>query len=153
MRYSYEYKQKCIEMYKQGIWPDTPDNIKLKYFHNTIREWVRIEDICGLEALKHKNFNKIWTPEEKLKLVSQVVAGKSLREVAFISGISNGKLYQWVRRYKIEGYQGLVNHKRGRPSKEPKMKKKTDPSPLIESEREKSSSGSEQKMRVYQNRK
>ena len=45
-------------------------------------------------------------------------------------------LYQWVRKYKELGYNGLVNMKKGRPCKEPQMKKKTSPIPLTESERE-----------------
>ena len=28
MRYSYEYKRKCIEMYREGRWPETPASIK-----------------------------------------------------------------------------------------------------------------------------
>ena len=45
-------------------------------------------------------------------------------------------LYQWVRKYKEDGYNGLVNMKKGRPCKESNMKKKTNPRPLTESERE-----------------
>ncbi|MBE6031309.1 MAG: helix-turn-helix domain-containing protein, partial [Clostridiales bacterium] len=25
MRYSYEFKRKCVELYRQGIWAETPD--------------------------------------------------------------------------------------------------------------------------------
>ena len=28
MRYSHEYKLECIELYRQGIWPETPEGIK-----------------------------------------------------------------------------------------------------------------------------
>ena len=137
MRYSYEYKRKCIELYRQGKWPETPDGIKKeKNFHDMIRRWVRIEDANGPEVLQHKNFNKIWTPEQKLELVSQVIAGKSIQEVAFSIGINAGMLYQWVRKYKAKGYNGLVDMKKGRPSKEPRMKKELTPKPLTESERE-----------------
>lgn len=45
-------------------------------------------------------------------------------------------LYQWVRKYKTEGYNGLVQQKKGRTIKESTMKKKTNPSPLTESEHE-----------------
>ena len=30
-----------------------------------IRNWTRIEDSCGPEALQHKNQNKEWTAEQK----------------------------------------------------------------------------------------
>ena len=32
-------------------------------------------------------------------------------------------LYQWVRKYKIYGYNGLIDKKKGRKSKDPDMKK------------------------------
>ena len=84
----------------------------------------------------HKNFNKVWSPEEKLELILQVIAGKSYQEVAFSVGINAGMLYQWVRKYKSLGYNGLVDTKKGRPPKEPQMKKNINPAPLTESERE-----------------
>lgn len=136
MRYTYEYKLECIEMYRQGKWPKTPEGITKSGFHKTIRQWVRIEESCGSEALRHKNQNKVWTPEERYELVAQVIAGQSIKETAFKAGINDGMLYQWVQKYKTMGYNGLVNMKKGRPPKEPQMKKKVNPAPLTESERE-----------------
>ena len=136
MRYSYEFKRKCIELYREGRWPDTPKGIKEGNFRIKIREWVRIEDECGPDALRHKNQNKKWTAEERYALVAQVIAGHSCTSVAIASGIHKGLLHQWVRKYRELGYNGLVNMKKGRPSKEPQMKKKVTPEPLTESERE-----------------
>ena len=136
MRYSYEFKRECIELYRKGRWPDTPDGIKESTFRAKVRQWVRIEDACGPEALLRKNQNKEWTAEERYTLVAQVIAGQSCHSVAIAAGISDGMLYQWVRKYKELGYNGLVNMKKGRPRKEPKMKKETTPTPLTESERE-----------------
>ena len=136
MRYSYEYKRKCVEMYRQGLYPETPEGIGTTRFRGKIREWVRIEESCGPDALRHKNHNETWTAEKRYTLVAQVLAGKSNKEVALSNGISEGLLYQWVRKYKIEGYNGLVDMKKGRPPKEPQMKKSTNPAPLTESERE-----------------
>ena len=136
MRYSFEFKLKCIDLYHQGIWPDTPENVSQNSFHSNIREWVRISEGYGIEALKHKNFDKNWSPEEKLELVSQVISGKSTRDVASSNGISSGMLRNWVHRYKENGYNGLVNKKKGRPPKETISMKKAEPKPLNESERE-----------------
>lgn len=136
MRYTYEYKINCVELYRQGKWPETPKGIKERNFRIMIGRWARIEKYQGPEALRHKNFNKIWTPEEKLELISQVLAGKSNQEVALSAGISGGMLYQWVQKYKSKGYNGLVDMKKGRPPKEPQMKKNVQPAPLTESERE-----------------
>ena len=138
MRYSYEFKRKCVELYREGRYPDTPKDIASHRFHDTIREWVRIEDANGPEALKHQERQKNWTPESRYELVAQVIAGKSITSVALEAGINSGLLYQWVRKYKIMGYNGLVNMKKGRRPKDPKMKKINfnNPRKLQESEYE-----------------
>ena len=139
MRYSYEYKRKCIELYREGRWPETPDGIKNpKDFHDMIRRWVRIEEANGPDVLKHKSLNKAWRPEERMELVSKVLVGASIASVAIDAGINRGLLYQWVRKYKTEGYNGLVKMKSGRASKEPQMKKcnYNNPRKLEESEYE-----------------
>ena len=137
MRYSHEYKLECIELCRQGIWPETPEGIKITRFRKMIRYWVRIEEQNGPDALKHLGNNKVWTPEAKYELVAKVLAGQSNNSVAISAGISDGMLYMWVRKYKELGYNGLVNKKKGRKSKNPDMKKKTiEPKPLTESERE-----------------
>ena len=136
MRYSYEYKLMCVEQYRQGKWPETPAGIKDKTFHDKIRMWVRQEDARGPDILQHKNHNKAWTAEEKYEYVAQVLAGKSFKEVAISAGIECSLLYQWVKRYKIKGYEGLVAQRKGRPPKEPDMKKKIIPAELTPSERE-----------------
>jgi hypothetical protein len=98
MRYSYEFKRKCVEMYYRGEYPDTPDGIGSKRFHKTILEWVRIEESCGPEALKHKNQNKEWTTEERYDLVARVLAGESNKSVA-LEGL----------RDQLEGVKGKLN--------------------------------------------
>ena len=118
MKYSYEYKKKCVELYRQGKWPETPEGVNEKRFHDTIRIWVRTEDACGPEAFRHKNQNKVWA---------------TCKETAISAGISDGLLYQWVRCYKMKGYQGLAaQQKDGHP-----RKKKIVPAKLTPSEREK----------------
>jgi len=122
MRYSYEFKSKAVELYRKGLYPPAPDGISTKRFHKTVREWFLKEDKNGPEVLKHKK-QKTWTPEEKLELVHKVLAGHSNNSVSIEAGISDGQLYQWVRKYKIFGYNGLVNMKKGRKPKEPDMRK------------------------------
>ena len=127
MKYSYEYKRRCIEMYRSGEWPDPPESVQdRESFRKMIRYWVRLENENGPEVLRHKGTDKEWLPEEKLELVSKVLAGASNKSVAIGAGINSGLLYQWVRRYKESGYNGLVNQKRGRRSKNPDMKKRNE---------------------------
>ena len=123
MRYTYEFKRECIQLYREGKWPQTPSGIKECNFRVMIRRWVRIEEANDPGALKHKNFNKAWTPDEKLELVQQVLAGNSNQSVAITNGVTPGLLYQWVRKYKADGYNGLVNKKKGRKSGDTTMKK------------------------------
>ena len=138
MRYSQEYKMYCIELYRQGKWPETPNEIKVHNFRCMIRRWARMEEANDSDVFKHKKFNKKWMPEEKFELVSQVLAGKANQAVAIKAGINEGMLYQWVRKYKIYGYNGLVDKKKGRKSKNPDMKKRNihNPRKLEESEYE-----------------
>ena len=138
MRYTYEYKKMCVEMYREGKWPETPHGIKKENFHIMIRRWARTEYANGPEVLQHTGKARQWTPEEKHELVSEVLAGASALSIATREGLEHSILSKWVRKYKALGYNGLVNKKKGRPPKEPTMKKdkKSNSKPLTESERE-----------------
>ena len=136
MRYSYEFKVKCVEMYERGEYPDTPNGITTRKFRDTIRKWKRMVDSLGVGVLQHKTKNKKWDPEEKLVLVSKILAGYSYNSVALENGINYRILYNWVQKYKEKGYNGLVDEKKGRPRKVPIMKENNSPKPLKESERE-----------------
>lgn len=96
MRYSYEFKRKAIELFYQG-------------------EWVKLEQLHGPDINKFRVANKSWSPEEKYKLVCQVLSGQALSAIAIIAGINSGQLYQWVHKYKTLGYNGLMNKSKGRP--------------------------------------
>ena len=135
MRYSKEFKLICLELYKQGRYPETPDNISTGSFHRMVRKWVRTAECCGFEALEHKSQNRKWTPEEKLELIQNVLNGGSCQSVAIENGINSGMLYGWVRRYRLYGYEGLVC-KLGRKPKEFTLEQKNMPTELTESERE-----------------
>lgn len=137
MKYSYEFKIHCIQLYRRGEWAEAPEGIQNSSFHKMIRLWVRLEEIHGPEILKHKN-NINWSPDQKLEMVSKVIAGSSIKSVAIENGINSGQLYSWLRKYKIYGYNGLVNKKKGRKSNKETMnqKNKSKPKELNESERE-----------------
>ena len=134
MRYSKEFILECVDLYRSGKWPETPEGIKdPQNFHKMIRRWSRREEALGLEAFCNKN--KLRTPEEKFALVSRVIAGEPIQYVSLEQGMNPGTLYKWVQDYKTHGYNGLVKTK-GRPSKDHSMKKNTNPRPLRESELE-----------------
>ena len=136
MKYNYEYKRECIELYRQGRWPETPEWISTHSFRAKIRDWSRIEEKFGPEGLRHRNRNREYSVEEKYELIAKVLAGASCKSTAISAGIEHSVLQKWIKTYKIEGYEGLATKRKGRPPKEPQMKRKELPAELTPSERE-----------------
>ena len=55
MKYSYEYKRMCVDLYRRGQWPETLPGAKGKKFRDMIREWGRMEDACGAKGLHRRS--------------------------------------------------------------------------------------------------
>ena len=136
MKYSWEFKLECVEEYLKGRWAEKPDYSKCSTvtFHRKISEWTRLYKAHGIDGLKHSSTNKEWTAEKRFELVARVLAGESITSVAISAGIGGGQLYQWVNKYKAQGYDGLKLLKKGRQSSNPIMKEK--PKKLTKSEKE-----------------
>ncbi len=47
-----------------------------------------------------------------MNLLHEVIAGATISSVAYDVGINTGLLAQWIRKYKIWGYNGLVDRKK-----------------------------------------
>ena len=137
MKYDWKFKLQCVEDYKKGIWTKKPEQFACsdETFHHKIVLWRRIYDLYGVDGLRHKQISKDWTPEEKYELVARALAGNSILSVAIEAGIGDGQLYQWVRRYKLYGFDGL-KLKKGRKPKGPVMKDDEKPKNLTKSEKE-----------------
>lgn len=135
MKYDFVFKLNCVELYKVGHWPETPEGINQKNFRKRIRTWVKVANIHGTDALKHPSTCKERTTVERYGLVARVLAGESQKSVATSAGIDSGLLSKWVGIYKIKGYDGL-DLRKGRHSKEPIVKKDNTPQELTQSERE-----------------
>ena len=71
MKYSYEYKKKCVEMYREGKWAETPEGVSQKRFHDNIREWVRVEEAKGPEGLQQKKPEQSMDSRRKICVDSQ----------------------------------------------------------------------------------
>ena len=123
-------------MYKNGEYITYPGSSEQRrHFMYQVRQWVKNYNDFGIDGLKHSSKSKDWTPEERFELVAQVLAGNSIGFVARNAHINPGQLYQWVRRYNEKGMDGL-QCKKGRPTKQFVMKKKTKKSKLSISEQE-----------------
>ena len=137
MKYSWEFKLECVSKYKNGEYIATPGktgNQRTAFMHH-VKEWVKNYNDLGIDGLKHSSFNKNWTPEKRFDLVAKVLAGHSITSVAKNAHIDSGQLCQWVRRYNVKGMDGL-QCKKGRPTKQFVMKKKTKKTKLSISEQE-----------------
>ena len=136
MKYSLEFKLECVNKYKNGDFIILPSGLRSRVsFMTHVRTWTKTYDDLGIDGLKHSSTNKNWTPEKRFELVAKVLAGNSIQSVADIAHINNGQLYQWVRRYNEKGIDGL-QCKKGRPTKQLVMKKKTKKTKLSISEQE-----------------
>ena len=136
MKYSWEFKLECVNKYKNGEYINISGSPSFhNSFMNHVKEWVKNYDDLGIDGLKHSLNNKDWTPEERFELVAKVLVGNSIQSVANNAHIDSGQLYQWVRRYNEKGMDGL-QCKKGRPTKQFVMKKKTKKTKLSISERE-----------------
>lgn len=135
MKYDINFKLKCIELYNNGQWPDTPKGIGQKNFRKRIFNWVKTLELHGIEGLEHPLTCKERTAEERYALVARVLAGESQNKVALSAGIYSSLLSKWVQIYKMKGYTGLQLQK-GRYKKEITMKKEHIPNELLPSEKE-----------------
>ena len=126
MKYSWEFKLECVNKYKNGEHIATPGKTRNQRiaFMNHVKEWAKNYNDLGINGLKHSSTNKKWTPEKRFELVAKVLVGHSISSVAKNAHIDSGQLYQWVRRYNEKGMDGL-QCKKGRPTKQLVMKKKT----------------------------
>jgi len=136
MKYSWEFKLECVNKYKNGEYITLPGALNQREsFMKHVRIWAKTYDMLGIDGLKHSPTNKDWTPEKRFELVAKILAGNSIQSVANNAHIDSGQLYQWVRRYNEKGMDGL-QCKKGRPTKQLVMKKKTKKTKLSISEQE-----------------
>ena len=71
-----------------------------------------------------KGPNRYWSKEDKLKLINEVLNGKSSVEVAKENDISGGLLRGWIIKYNDHGEDALINKKKpGNPLMKYSMRK------------------------------
>lgn len=57
--------------------------------------------------------NKYWSAEDKYKIIKPIITfEKSSRDVTRETGISNGMISTWIKKYNEDGLSGLENKKR-----------------------------------------
>ena len=123
MKYTLEFKLKCIERYNKSRTFEYPAGVDHASFRHMVGRWAKKYDDLGIDGLKRPNQNKEWTSDERFALVAKVTVGYSISSVSKEANINPGLLYQWVRLYREKGIDGLECH-RGRKPKVPNMPKK-----------------------------
>ena len=124
MKYTLEFKLECVDKYKNGEAIDVPKGVKHKRtFMAYVRVWAKNYADLGVDGLRHSSTTKDRTAVERFELVAKVLAGGSMKGVAREAHVNYGQLYQWVKRYRERGMEGL-ECRRGKPPKEPIMPKK-----------------------------
>ena len=88
MRYLFEFKMKCVELYRQGIWAETPGKVMKRSFRKRYWECDKFEKNSRLKRLERVKSQRKWIAEEKLTFVLQVLSGKTLIEVSFPAGMN-----------------------------------------------------------------
>ena len=57
--------------------------------------------------------NKYWTAEEKLEIIKPIISfEKSSSQVTKETGISNGMISNWIKKYNEQGMEGLKNKRK-----------------------------------------
>ena len=59
MRYTYEFKKHCVDLYRKGQYPKTPEGFSQRGFRMMVRRWCRSMEIHGFKVLKHKKRNRV----------------------------------------------------------------------------------------------
>ena len=59
MRYTYEFKKHCVDLYRKGQYPKTPEGFSQRGFRMMVRRWCRSVEIHGFKVLKHKKRNRV----------------------------------------------------------------------------------------------
>lgn len=117
MKYDLNFKLEFVCNYKERKRDFVPSGIYRSSFPSRVCSWMKTFNDLGIDRLKHNSFYKQWTVEQRFKLVAKVLSADYITNVAKNAHIDSGQLYQWVKKYREKGMDGLKCLKKGRPSK------------------------------------
>lgn len=121
MKLSIEDKREIIRLNEEGV---SNRSLSVRYGVNidTVKRLIRSYRIHDEKTLL-KTSKRKFSPDFKMKVISRKMNGESINSLAAEYDIENNQILFWIRRYEKDGYNGLVDRKKGRP---PKMKKDDD---------------------------
>ena len=110
-----------------------------------IAELIARYNLHGEEVLI-KGPNRKYSPEFKMEVINRYQNGEAKNALAVEYGIKRSMIDSWLRRYEKDGYNGLIDKKKGQP---PKMKKDNNTADQAVSE-EKTQSADKARIRLLE---
>ena len=119
MKLSDDDKREIIRLNKEvGV-----SQAKLARMYNVdvsiIERLIRKYGVYGEAALIRKPYRK-YSQEFKMEIINRCRNGESKGSLAIANNIHPSMIRSWLKRYEKDGYNGLIDKKKGQP---PKMKK------------------------------
>ena len=101
MRYSYEFKMMCVELYHSGSYPDIPEGLNPNTLKRHIREWSRLVDLHGPEVStnplpltesEREELIRLRTENEYIKAENEVIKKRiALRQEKWVAQLKAKK--------------------------------------------------------------
>ena len=117
--YSREFKTEVVEYYLsgKGSYQDVCKLFRIRATR-TLRTWIKLYNGHGIKASPGGGTimtkGRTTTFEERIEIVSECLkAGRNYEKTAEKYQVSYQQVYQWVRKYKEKGIDGLID-RRGR---------------------------------------
>ena len=95
MRYSYEYKRMCVELYQQGKWPETPTGISEHSFRVTISP-----NMEQIKDMLNKAFKRFPSTQGLIISTITITAGSKRKQNGCLP-LNSGKHPGWKLNYSI----------------------------------------------------
>jgi transposase-like protein len=134
--YSKEFKEALVSDYVLGKYSAMQLGAKYNISVSLVKKWIK-KHYNGIENKDYDPKGEVYTMksrkttfEERLQIVEWVIAhDMNYKQAADKYAIKYALIYQWVKKYKKDGEEGLKHKKRG-----PRAKSKIDESTLSEVE-------------------
>lgn len=144
MKLSDDDKREIIRLNKEvGV-----SQAKLARMYNVdvsiIERLIRKYGVYGEAALIRKPYRK-YSQEFKMEIINRCRNGESKGSLAIANNIHPSMIRSWLKRYEKDGYNGLIDKKRGRP---PKMKKEEALNETVSEDNDEVKSESADKARI-----
>ncbi len=114
-------KERLFRKRDEGI---SVKQLSIEYEVNidTIKRMIRKYRVHGPDSLV-KTSKRVFPLERKYEVLCRYQKGESLNSLSIEYDIENVTILSWLKRYEKDGYNGLIDKKKGRP---PKIKKDDD---------------------------